>query len=313
MVKLVLRRLLMSIPLIVFVSMLTFLLEAFAPGDLARTILGQHYTPEGYAQVRQELGLDQPLPVQYWRWLEGVLHGNFGVSPISGLDVGSQLSSRLPVTLSLIVATTLLASVVGIGLGAISAVRGGAWGRVVDVLSLVGFALPSFWFGLILVALFAVKLGFLPATGYVPFTDSPVAWLRSLALPVVTLAVAPVAMIAKQTRDGMLDALNRDFVHTLRANGASEISIIFRHALRNAAIPVVAIIGLIFVGLSSGTVLIESVFALPGLGGLALTSTTQHDLPMIEGVTVTFTVIVVIVNLIVDLGYGWLNPKVRAR
>ena len=312
MLRLILRRLLISVPLVFLVSLLTFLLQALAPGDTARTILGNTYTPEGYAQLRQQLGLDEPLLTQYWHWLSGALHGDLGVSPISGLDVGEQITTRLGVTLSLIVWCTVLAAVVGVTLGVVSAVRGGALGRLVDALSLVGFAVPVFWFGLVLVTVFAVTLRLLPATGYVDPATSLSGWAQSMVLPVVALALAPAAVIAKQTRDGMLDALGRDFVHSLRANGASERSIVFRHALRNAAIPVVTVIGLVFVGMLTGTVLVESVFAMPGLGGLAVQSTVQHDLPMIQGVAVTFTVVVVLVNLLVDIAYGWLNPKVRA-
>lgn len=311
MIRLIIRRLALSVPLIVLVSLLTFLLQALAPGDTARTVLGETYTPQAYAQLRHQLGLDQPVLVQYWHWLSGAIHGSLGISPISGLDVGQQITTRLQVTVSLIVGATLVAAVVGIGLGVVSAVRGGAFGRIVDVLSLIGFALPAFWLALLLVTLFAVTLHLLPATGYVAPATSPRGWLVSLILPVAALAVAPVAVIAKQTRDGMLDALGRDFVDTLRANGASEASIIFRHALRNAAIPVVTVIGLMFVGLLTGTVLVEAVFAMPGLGGLAVQSAIQHDIPVIQGIAVTFTVVVVLANLLVDITYGWLNPKVR--
>lgn len=313
MLRLISRRLLVSVPLVLLVSLLTFLLEALAPGDTARTILGDNYTPEAYRQLRHALGLDQPLLVQYWHWLTGAVHGDFGVSPVSGLDVGHQVALRLGPTVSLIVGTTVVAGLVGVALGVISAVRGGVVGRLVDLLSLAGYALPGFWLGLVLVTLFAVTVRLLPATGYVSLGASPAEWARGLVLPVIALAVAPVALIAKQTRDGMLDALSRDFVHTLRANGATETSIVLRHALRNAAIPVVTILGLMFVGLLSGTVLVETVFAMPGLGGLAVQSTTQHDLPMIQAVAVTFTAVVVIVNLLVDVAYGWLNPKVRVR
>ncbi|HEY0448637.1 ABC transporter permease [Actinophytocola sp.] len=311
MLRLVSRRVLISIPLVLAVSLLTFALAAVAPGDTARTILGENYTPEAYARLRHQLGLDQPLLEQYWHWLTGALRGDLGTSPISGLGVTGQILSRTESTISLAVVTTVLATVVGVALGVLSAVRAGALGRIVDVLSLLGFALPNFWFALVLVTVFAVGARMLPATGYVPLTTSPAAWATSLVLPVIALAVHAVAVIAKQTRDGMLEALSRDFVHTLRANGASETSIVLRHALRNAAIPVVTVIGLLFVGLLSGVVLIETVFAMPGLGGLAVSATLQHDLPMVQGVAVTFTVLVVVVNLVVDLAYGLLNPKVR--
>ncbi|HEY7596996.1 MAG TPA: ABC transporter permease [Actinophytocola sp.] len=313
MLRLILRRLLISVPLLLLVSLLTFVLQALTPGDTARTILGNTFTQEGYLQLRHQLGLDEPVLTQYWHWLSGALRGDLGVSPISGLDVGQQITSRLGVTLSLIVCATVLAALAGVALGVVSAIRGGAFGRLVDALSLVGFAVPVFWFSLVLVTVFAVTLGLLPATGYVDPATSLSGWAGSIALPVVALALAPTAVIAKQTRDGMLDALSRDFVHSLRANGAAERSIVLRHALRNAAIPVVTVIGLVFVGLLTGTVFVEAVFAMPGLGGLAVQSTVQHDLPVIQGIAVTFTVIVVLVNLLVDITYGLLNPKVRAR
>jgi peptide/nickel transport system permease protein len=313
MVHLVLRRLLISVPLVLVVTLLTFLLQSIAPGDTARSILGENYTPEAYQALRQQLGLDQPVLVQYRDWLGGAIHGDLGVSPISGLDVASEISNRLGVTMALILGTAGLAVVVGIGLGVLSAVRGGWLGRAVDVVSLVGFALPNFWLGLVLVTLFAVAVPLLPATGYVPLTTSPTDWVRSLILPVATLAVSGIAVLAKQTRNAMLEELSRNYVHALRANGVSEVSTVFRHALRNAAIPVVTVVGLLLVGLLSGTVLVEAVFAMPGLGGLAIQATSQHDLPTIQGVALTFTLIVVTVNLAVDLTYGLLNPKVRVR
>ncbi|WP_236790586.1 ABC transporter permease [Amycolatopsis sp. GM8] len=311
--RLVLRRLAISVSLVFAVSLLTFLLQSLTPGDTARTILGTNYTPEGYAQLRQQLHLDQPVLTRYWDWLSHAIRGDLGTSPISGLGVGTEIANRLGVTLALVLGTTVVATLIGVALGVLSAVRGGVLGRAVDVLSMVGFALPSFWLALVLVLLFAVTLRVFPATGYVPFLHSPAGWAQSLVLPIAALAVHGIAHLAKQTRDGMLDVLSRDFVHTLRANGASESSIIFRHALRNAAIPVVTVVGLMLVSLLGGTVLVEAVFAMAGLGGLAVQSTTQHDLPMIQGVALTFTLIVVVVNFAVDLAYGWLNPKVRAR
>lgn len=311
MVRLVARRLLISVPLVLLVTLLTFLLQAAAPGDTARTILGDNYTPQGYRQLRHRLGLDQPLFAQYWHWLDGALHGHLGTSPISGLDVGAQITGRLGVTLSLVACTSVLAVVLGVGLGVLSALREGVAGRSVDVVSLLGLALPNFWLALVLVSLFAVTFPLLPATGYVSPQVSPGDWARSLLLPVATLTIGIVAVLAKQTRDAMRDVLARPFIHALRAKGVSEPSIIFRHGLRNAAIPVVTVLGLLFVGLLSGTVLVEAVFAMPGLGGLAIQATTQHDLPTLQGVTLTFTLIVVVVNLVVDLAYGWLNPKVR--
>jgi peptide/nickel transport system permease protein len=217
------------------------------------------------------------------------------------------------VTLWLIGGALLVSAILGIGMGVFSAARQGAAGRAVDGFALLGFAIPSFWLGAVLVALFAVDLRLLPATGYVSLAQSPGQWLRSLILPVATLALSGVAAIAKQTREAMLEALSSEYIRMARANGISPASILFRHALKNAAAPVLTVIGLQAVGLLGGTVLAESVFSLPGLGGLAVTSALGRDLPTMQGVVVYFTIIVVIINLAVDLAYSWVNPRVRAR
>ncbi|MBE1495104.1 peptide/nickel transport system permease protein [Amycolatopsis lexingtonensis] len=313
MLRLIAHRLVVSVALVFVVSLAAFLLQSAAPGDLARAILGQNFSVEAYDQLRHQLGLDQPVLTQYGQWLRDALHGDLGTSPISGLSVADEIAHRLPVTLSLIGCATVVTAFVGVALGVVSAVHGGRIGRVVDVLSLIGYALPSFWFALTMVTLFAVTVRLLPATGYVSLGTSPAAWARSLVLPVATLALPGIAVFAKQTRDAMLDALSRDYVTALRAHGVPEVSVVLRHALRNAAIPVVTLVGLTFIGLLSGTVFVESVFAMPGLGGLAVQSTSLHDIRMIQGVVVVFTVIVVAVNLVVDLAYGWLNPKARVR
>ncbi|NNG38265.1 ABC transporter permease [Flexivirga sp. ID2601S] len=309
--RLLLRWLLTSIPLVLAVSMLTFALTAFVPGDAARSILGPNATPELVAQLRAQLGLDQPLWKQYWNWLTGAVHGDFGTSIASGSSVASDLGSRLPVTLSLMIGAVLVAGLVGVGLGVLGALRGGWLGKVVDIVSLVGAAVPSFWFGLILVTLFAVQFKVFPATGYVSFGDDPRMWLSSLVLPVLTLGLTSSAPVAKQTRDGVRGELERDYVMMLRARGTSERSIIFRHVLRNAAAPVVTVLGLVLIAMLSGTVLAETVFVMPGLGGLAVSATQAHDIPEIQGVAVVFSIIVVIVNLIVELLYAALNPRVR--
>ena len=305
------RRLLVSAVLVVLISFVTFMLQALTPGDTARVVLGYNYTPAAYHQLRSQLGLDQPILVQYAHWLGHALTGDLGSSPISGLNVTEEIAKRLPTTLSLVTIATVLTAVVGIGLGVLGAVRGRSVARVVDVVSLAGYALPNFWLALVLVTVFAVMVPVLPATGYVPLGASPGGWARSLILPVAVLALQGIAVFARHTRDAMSEVLSRDFVSVLRANGASERSIIYRHALRNAAIPAVTVAGLTFIGLFSGTVFIETIFAMPGLGGLAVQATTTHDLPTVQGVVVVFTLVVVAVNLIVDLAYGWLNPKVR--
>lgn len=301
-----------SVMLLFLVSALTFVLVSLAPGDAARTILGQTGTQEQYEQLRQQLGLNDPLPVRYFNWLTDVLSGDFGSSIFSHQSVASMIGSRMGVTLSLVVLSLLFAGIVGILLGVMSARRTGALGKAVDVISLVGVSIPNFWFGFLLVSLFAVTIPIFPATGYVDFSYWPVGWFMSLVLPVITLGIGGVAVISKQTRDAMRTQLNREYVTAMRAQGLSERAIVYRHVLRNAAIPVTTVLGLMFIGLFSGTVLVENVFALPGLGGLVVDATSKHDIPVVQGVALVFALFVVFTNLIVDILYGWLNPKTRA-
>jgi peptide/nickel transport system permease protein len=309
--RLIANRLALSIPLVFLVSLLTFVLLSLSPTGVLIAILGPNAPQSAYAALRESLGLNEPLHVRYWDWLSAAVHGDFGNSWVNGQEVTAAMLQRLPVTLALVGGGLLLTSILGVGLGILAAVRRGTSARVVDVVSLVGMAIPSYWLALVLVALFAVRWSLFPATGYVPLTDSPTDWALSLVLPIVVLAVGGVAALAKQTRDGMLDALSSDYIVALRARGVPERSIVLKHAVRNAAIPVVTMIGLYFVGMLSGTVFVETVFALPGLGSLAVQGTLAHDVPVVLGTTVFLGLIVIVVNLAVDLLYGWLNPKAR--
>jgi len=311
--KHVARRLLLSVPLLFLVSVLTFIVVAFIPGDPAARLLGTGGTAADYARIDHQLGFDQPLVVQYWRWLDQLLHGSLGASIFTGQPVFTELNQRLDVTLALVIGATVVAAVIGIPLGTLAAVRRGRGRWAVDLLAWLGFAIPSFWLGYVLVNLFAVHWRLLPASGFVPFSQSPGGWFRALILPVVTLAAPGMTAIAKQTRDSMLDVIDRDFITALRADGIPERSVIFRHALRNAALPVLTTAGLLFVATLSASVLVEQVFVLPGLGGLAVSAASSHDLPVIEGVVLYFAVIVVVVNLFIDLAYGWLDPRTGGR
>jgi len=311
MFRLIVRRLLLSVPLLFIVSTSTFLLVALIPGNVARTLVGPQATDQQYLAVKRSLGLDESLPTRYWQWLEHAVHGNLGVSLFFQQSVTSLLNSRLSVTVSLVIGSTLLAAIIGISFGIGGAILHGKAGKLIDVIALVGLAIPNFFLGLMLITWFAVSLRLFPATGYVPINESVSGWLESLVLPVITLAVPGIAIVAKQTRDAMRDVMDRPFIQTLRASGISRRSIIFKHAFRSAAIPVVTVLGLVFIGALSGTVIVESVFAMPGLGGLAVQATSQHDVPLIQGVVIYFTVIVIVVNLLIDLAYGWLDPKVR--
>lgn len=310
--RLVLRRLALSIPLLFLVSALTFFLLALVPGDAALIFFGSGGgTPEQVSALREQLGLNQPIWVQYAHWLGGALRGDFGTSLFGSGDVLPALNRRLAVTLSLVVCAVGLSAVMGVPLGVVSARRVGWLGRAIDTLSLATFGMPSFWTASLLVVAFAVAVPVFPATGYVTPGESVLGWIRSLALPVIALALHGTAVVAKQTRDAMHDVLQRGFVRNLRANGISERSIVWKHALRNAGLPIVTVLGLQFVGLLGGSVAIETVFALPGIGSLLVLSAERHDVPMIQGIAVYFTLIVVIVNLGLDVFYGWLDPKVR--
>lgn len=311
--RVVVRRLLLAVPLLFVVSVLSFVLVSLTPGDVARQILGQDAPESAVVSLRHQLGIDQPLYEQYWHWLTNALSGDFGTSVFTGQGVAQAIDQRFGVTLSLILVSLLVVGVLGVGLGVLSAVRGGVVARLVDAFSLIGFALPSFWIGAVLISLLAVRNHWFPAVGYVPLTDSPGRWLQSLVLPVIALSLHSVAALAKQTREAMLDVLGSEHIRMARANGVSTRSLLFRHALKNASIRIVTIFGLLTVGLLGGTVIVESVFALPGMGNLAVSAVTQHDLPVVQGLVIYYTVIVVVVNLLVDLAYTWLNPRVRTR
>ncbi len=314
MIRVTVRWVISSVALLFAVTALTFVLASLAPGSAVRAVVGADtsVTPQQYAQVKRQLGLDDPLPVQYWHWLDHLLHGSLGNDLFSGQPITQALGTRIGASLSIIVATIIVSGVVGVAVGTLSAIRGGAIGRMLDALAVFGFALPSFWLALVVIEVLAVQARLFPTTGYVALGADPWQWLRSIFLPVLTLSAGTTAAIARQTRDSMLQVFGRDFIVALRSRGLPLRTIIWKHALRNAAIPVVTTLGVIFIGLLGGTVFVEQVFAIPGLGEAAVTATSNHDLPMIEGIAFYFAILVVIVNLLVDISYSVLNPKVRA-
>lgn len=311
MLKGIAPRLIGSLVLLVIVPTVTFFVQGVASSNVARTVLGLNASQAQVDAFNHRLGLDQALIVRYFHWLGGAVHGDLGVSYTTGQSVQSILAPRLDVSLSLIIGSVLVFTVAGIILGVLSATGGKIVGQVIDGISAIGIAVPNFWLAVILITVFAVRLPLFPATGYVPFAQDPNMWLSSLVLPVIALAFGGVTAVAKQTRDQMLLAVSSPFARTLRANGASQFSLVYKHALRNAAGPVVTVLGIIFVGALSGTVIIENIFVLPGLGSQALQSSLQADLPVIQGISLYFTVIVVIVNVLVDIASAILNPKVR--
>lgn len=305
------HRLVMGVGVILVVSVISFVLVSLTPGDAARQILGTQGTHEQYVALRRALGLNLPVYEQYWRWLRHALGGDLGTSLLSGERVGGEIGSRLPVTLSLIIGSLLVSLVIGTAVGVVSAMRRGVVDRVLDAISLAGFAVPPFWAGAVLISIFAVDLKWLPATGYVPVAQSVSGWLESLVLPVLALSLGLVAAIAKQTRDAMLDVLASEHIKAGWASGLSAPSIYLKHGLKSAGIRIATITGVLAVGLLGGTVVVEVVFALPGLGSLLVNATANHDLPVVQGVVVGLTALVVAINLLVDLTYAALNPRVR--
>ena len=310
--RLLLYRLVIAAPLLLVVSVLTFVLVSFSPGDAASTILGASATAEQLAALRNKLGLDLPLYVQYFNWVAGALGGDFGSSLLNGQPVLAAMAPRVWPTISLVGLTMLITVVFGVALGVAGAVFGGFLGRAVDVISMAGIAIPNFVLGVGLAAVLAVWLRVLPPGGYVAPAVSLTDWARSMIMPVACLSFFSIGLLAKQVRASVSDVLQSEFAFSLIANGFRRHSIIFRHALKNSALPVLAVSGVIFSGLLSGTVLVESVFYIPGLGSLAVAATVGNDLPVVQGVTVFFTLTVIIINLLLDLAYGALNPKLQA-
>jgi peptide/nickel transport system permease protein len=312
MIKTLALRLLGSLVLLIVVPTVTFFVQAIIPTNIGRSVLGLNASKSSVDAYNRQLGLDQPLIVRYFDWLAGAVHGDFGVSYNTSEPVQTLLAPRIGVSLSLIIGALLVFTLVGLLLGILSATGNKVVGAVVDAVSTIGVAVPNFWLAVILVAVLAVQLNVLPATGYVEPAISPGLWIASLVLPVIALAFSGITAVAKQTRDQMLIAIESPYTRTLRANGASELSLVYKHALRNAAGPVITVLGIIFVGALSGSVIVENIFVLPGLGSQALQSTLQKDLPVIQGIAVYFTIVVVIVNVLIDVLTSILNPKVRA-
>lgn len=309
--KLIARRVAMSVLLLFLVSAVTFVLQTFVPGDPARTMLGPEATEEQYQALRQELNLDAPAYLRYLNYIAGAMQGDFGTSIYTGRDVSTLVIQRLPVSLSLMVGTLLIAVLLGILFGVWSAARGGVLSKFVDALSLVGFSLPNFWLALVLVATFAVAIPIFPATGYSPLSGGVGNWAYFLILPWFALSIHGISVMAKVTRDAMMSVLNMDYIRTLRAAGVGRASVIWKHGLRNAGIGVSTQIGLMAASAMAGTVFVENVFALPGLGSMAVNSIHTHDAMVTLGVVLTFAIVVVIINLAVDLMYGVINPRVR--
>jgi peptide/nickel transport system permease protein len=307
----ILRRLASGVVLIFTVSALAFALLYANSADIARRILGQNASAEQVQAKQEELGLTLPLWQQYIDWLGGALTGDLGRSWFTGELVVNGVTSRITVTLSIVLGATILSAIVAVVLGVLAATRRGWVDRVVQVFSVIGFAIPGFLVALGLVLLFSIELGWFKATGYTPLGTSFTGWLSSVTLPIIALAIGTIAIVAQQVRGSVADALTRDYVRTLRSRGLSARRVVSKHVLRNAAGPALAVLAVQFIGLLGGAVIVEQVFAIPGLGQLAVSSTAKADIPMVMGLVVATGIIVVIVNLLIDLAQAALNPKVR--
>jgi ABC-type dipeptide/oligopeptide/nickel transport system permease component len=294
------------------VTVLCFFMLKITPGDPATAILGVQASPEEVARVRHSLGLDQPWLVQLGAWAGNVLRGDLGASYINKKPVSELILTRLPITLELAFFSLLLASVIAIPAGVISAVRRYSW---VDYFftgfSLFGVSMPSFWFGILLILVFSLWLGWLPASGYVPWSRGAWPHIRSLILPGIALGLFLAGALARFSRSAMIETLVQDYVRTARAKGLAPRRVIVGHALRNALIPILTVLGIQFGALLGGAVIIETVFAFPGVGTMLLTAVNQRDYPVVMGVTLVIALLYTLSNLFIDIAYTWLNPRIR--
>jgi peptide/nickel transport system permease protein len=308
----VVRRILATIPVMAVVALFVFSLLYIAPGDPAAVIAGDQATPEDVERIRASLGLDRPFLVRFGEWVIRILQGDLGVSIFTNLPVTTMIAQRIEPTLSLMVLTLILAVVVAIPMGVLAAWKQGTWiDRGVMAFAVLGFSVPVFVVGYLLAYVFALELEWLPVQGYTSFSAGFWPWLENLILPAVALGSVYIALIARITRATMLEVLSQDYIRTARAKGASQGSILFLHALKNAAVPIVTVIGIGIALLIGGAVVTESVFAIPGLGRLTVDAILRRDYPVIQGVVLLFSFIYVLVNLAIDLIYTLFDPRIR--
>ncbi len=312
----IIRRLMIGVVILLLVTMLVFLAMRLLPGDPLVIFISQSqtqtYTPERLAELRHEYGLDQSLPVQYITWIGNILRGDMGKSINLGQDVGYLISTRLPVTIYFGVLSFIVSAFFGITFGIICALRRGKWiDSIVTILANVGITLPSFWVGILLMYLFSLILHWLPTGGYVSPAEDLGQSLRAAIMPVICLSLFSVASLTRQTRSAMLEVVSQDYIRTAWSKGLRERVIILRHTIKNAMIPVITILGLQVGLVFGGSVLIETVFNIPGMGRLLADSLFSHDYQIVQAGALVIAVVVVLSNLIVDISYGWIDPRIR--
>lgn len=293
-------------------SLVVFLLLRLLGGDVATIILGRSATPEALAQLRSDLGLNRPWSVQYLDWLGGLLRGSLGHSYATGYDIAGEIRARLGVTLALALASMAISTVVAIAAGTYAALRERTvTGKLVDLLAQLGLAVPTFWAGLVLVTFFSVRLGWFPAGGYVPWSEDPVQTVRSLVLPVASLSLFVTSVLTRYVKSAMLGVLNEPYIHTAMAKGRTARAAVLVHGVRNASISIVTVGTLMLGGLLAGTVVVENVFSLPGLGSLLVTAINQREVLVVQSVAFVILLMVLTLNFLMDIAYGVLDPRIR--
>ncbi len=308
----IIKRILAAIPVLIIVTVIAFSLIYMIPGDAAIVAAGENASQERIEQVREQMGLNRPAIVQYFVWMGELLTGNLGTSLISGHTNAEMIATALPVTVSLALLALTWSLIAGVLIGTFAGLNRDSWiDRTLTALTTFGLAVPTFWIGLILVVTFALQFRMFPATGFTPITEGVGPWLSHLVLPALALGTTTAAEIARQTRAGMIDVLEQDYIRTATAKGLPRWIVVGKHTTKNAAIPVVTVFGLQAAALIGGSVIIEQVFAMPGLGSLALRSIIERDFPVIQAFVVVVTLFVLAINLLVDISYAYFNPKVR--
>jgi peptide/nickel transport system permease protein len=306
------RRLASTVLVMGIVGVFVFLLLHLSPGDPAAIIAGDNATPEQIAGIRQRLGLEDPLPVQFLRWAGAVVQGDLGISIFSNEPVMKLIGQRIEPTLSLALTTLIVAVTLAVTFGVLAAWRVGSWiDRSLMVVSVLGFSVPVFVVGYMLIYVFAITLRWLPVQGYSPFEDGFGPWIERLILPSIALGLAYVALIARITRTAMLDVLAEDYIRTAKAKGVGTRPMLLKHALKNAGVPIITVIGIGVALLIGGVVITETVFNIPGVGRLVVDAISKRDYPIIQGVILLFSGVYVVVNLMVDLTYTFLDPRIR--
>jgi peptide/nickel transport system permease protein len=312
MLSYILRRILSTLPVMGIVALFVFSLLYIAPGDPAAVIAGDQASPADVERIRQSLGLDRPFLVQFGSWLWHILHGDLGTSIFTNLPVSAMIAQRIEPTFSLMAITLVLTILVAVPLGVVAAWKAGSWvDRTIMAFAVFAFSLPVFVVGYVLAYVFALQFEWLPVQGYTPLTAGVWPWLKNLILPAVALGTVYIALIARITRASMLEVLQQDYVRTARAKGLGQRNILFVHALKNAAVPIVTVIGIGIALLIGGAVVTESVFAIPGLGRLTIDAILRRDYPVIQGIVLLFSFLYVLVNLMVDVTYTLVDPRIR--